>query len=68
MERDPSLYVILSLDTNCDVVYSTVHLFNREGLIERTRVRNAVAMPSPYDELSEVLEWGAAAFIEYETN
>lgn len=65
MERDPSIYIILSLDTNLDCVYSTVHLFNHQGEIEKTRVENGSQYPIPHDELAECMEWGANALDDY---
>lgn len=65
MERDPSIYIILSLDTNLDCTYSTVHLFAHDGEIAKTRVEHGSQYPMPHDELSECMEWGANALEDY---
>lgn len=65
MDRDPSVYIVLSLNTHLEVVYSTVHLFDRQGEIAATRVRSDAAYPIPYDELSEAVEWGSEALNSY---
>jgi hypothetical protein len=66
--RDPSVYIILSCDSNLDVVYSTVHLFNYEGQIVRTRVCHGDQERVPMDELDACLQWGADALNDFFTD
>lgn len=68
MTRDPSVYIILSLNTNLEVDYSTAHLFNTEGEIIRTRVAHGTQERVPLDELDECLQWGADQLNDFFTD
>jgi hypothetical protein len=65
MNRDPVVYISLSLDTNLEVTYSTTHLFDEKGEIIRTRTCHGDQYPLPYDELGECLEWGGEQLAGY---
>jgi hypothetical protein len=66
--RDPSVYIILSLNSNLEVIYSTVHLFNYQGEICNTRVMHGDQERVPFDELDRCLAWGAAALNDFFTD
>lgn len=65
MDRDPSIYIILCLDTNLHCTYSTVHLFDHQGDIAKTRVEHGSQFPMPHDELAECMMWGADTLNDY---
>lgn len=65
MHRDPSVYIILSLDTNLEVTYSVTHLFNEQGEIERSREAHGTHSYVPLDELDNCLQWGADQLAEH---
>lgn len=65
MDRDPSVYIVLSLNTHLEVVYSTTHLFDRLGEIAATRVMHEDHPAVPLDELDACMQWGADALNDY---
>lgn len=68
MRRDPAVYLVLSLDTNLEVTYSTAHLFNEAGEIIRTRVCHGDQQRVPIDELDDMLQWGADQLNDFFTD
>lgn len=66
--RDPSVYIILSLDTNLEVTYSTTHLFGEDGLITSSRVCHGDHERMPFDELENCMDWGANALSGYQSS
>jgi hypothetical protein len=66
--RDPSVYIILSCDTNLEVQFSTVHLFGYDGEIVKTRVEHGNHQRVPLDELDECLQWGADQLNDFFTD
>lgn len=65
---DPSVYIILSLDTNLEVTYSTVHLFGYENQIVTSRVRHGGQERVPIDELDACMQWGADQLNDFFTD
>jgi hypothetical protein len=68
MHRDPAVLVILSLDTNLEVMWSAAHLFDREGVIIRTHTRHGDHDRQPFIELGWTLEWSAAQLNDFFTD
>ena len=57
----PSLYLNLSVNDHGEVEWATVHLFDCEGVIANTHHDHPATFSTPYEELAELLEWGAAS-------
>jgi hypothetical protein len=68
LQRDPCVYIVLCLDTNLEVDYSTAHLFNMEGEIIRTRVCHGDHQRVPVDELADMMQWGADQLNDFFTD
>lgn len=68
MHCDPSVYVILCLDTNLEVTYSVTHVFNDENEIIRTRNRHGDHERVPIEELDAQLQWGADQLNDFFTD
>lgn len=61
---DPRVYVVLTVDFNDAVDYSTTHIFGFEGEILTTRVRHGNAERNPFEELAACLDWGESRLYE----
>jgi hypothetical protein len=68
MPIDPSVYIILSLDTNLEVTYSVTHLFDYEGNIARSREAHGTHERVPLDELDVCMRWGADQLNDFFTD
>lgn len=59
MYRDPSVYLMLSLDTNLECTYGWVGLYDEEEVLVDHRERKGRVERIPLDALDAMLSWAA---------